>query len=75
MAILLDGFEIASLRPVHHAVQGFVRNDTLLNASICNTLALWKSLPASIFPPDQRPSLASGPPGQRPKGGDVSFPL
>jgi len=29
-----------------------------------NTLALWKSLPASLFPP-----------GQRPKGGDVSFPL
>jgi len=31
--------EIASLRPEHHAVQGFVRNDTL-----CVPTYLWHSL-------------------------------
>ena len=35
-----------------------------INSKFGNTLALWKSLPASLFPP-----------GQRPKGGNVSFPL
>jgi hypothetical protein len=38
-------YKIASLRPVHHAVQGFVRNDNPLNVNLLKLFTIVQQQP------------------------------